>query len=141
MNTQVQLRSSGSPTAQLLHGDPREVRAGLLGPIALFGAGALVAYQVRSRRRCALFIFRTLNVDDRLAASIPGVHPRVQLLLDLHASKPIRRVRGLFAYLRRNGRNPSQLPDDFFLRAGVALSGPLPAQRILYALLPPTVSR
>ena len=48
---------------------------------ALFGPGELVGYRIQYRRRTRVFVFRTLYADDPLAASVPGVRPRVHLLL------------------------------------------------------------
>ena len=44
------------------------------------------------RRRPRLFVFRTLTVDDRLAATLPGVRPPVKLLLELRTKGRIRRA-------------------------------------------------
>jgi hypothetical protein len=144
MNTAVQLRPIASrdlPRCDLVHGTPREIVAGTLGPIALFAPGELVAYLLRSRRRARIFVFRTLVVDDRLAAALPGVRPRVQLLLATHSVGRCRLVRRLFAYLVKTSRDPGGLPDAFYVRVGVALVGRLPAHKILLSLLsPPTRS-
>jgi len=138
MNTAVQLRRLGDdvPRSELLYGAPRGVVTGKLGPVALFDSGQLVAYRIRYRRRTRLFLFRTLDVDDRLAARIPGVSPRVQLLFDVHSAGRVRLVRGLFAYLVRTGRDPSALPDIFYLRVAAALGGRLPGHKVLPSLLP-----
>jgi len=105
------------------------------GSVALFGSGEIVACLLRFRRRPRLFVFRTLTVDDRLAASIPGVRPRVQLLLQLRTRGRIGRARDLFAYLARTERDPSALADDFYVRAGIVLVGRLSQQISLGALL------
>jgi excisionase family DNA binding protein len=77
---------------------------------------------------------RTVDVDDRLAAYVPGVRPRVQLLLELHSAGRIRRGRGFFGYLARTNRDPSTLPDALYL-VGAALGGRPPAPKILLSLL------
>jgi len=105
--------------------------------VALFGPGEVVAYRIRYRRRTRVFVFRTLDVDDPLAASMPGVRPRVQLLLELGTRGRTRLVRGLFAYLSEHAHDPSSLPDAFYVRVGFALAGRLPAQEILLSLLSP----
>ena len=141
MKTVVQVRhptADSQPRAELVWGRPLGVEAGVLGPVALFGSGEIVAYLLRFRRRPRLFVFRTLTVDDRLAASLPGVRPRVQLLLELRTQGRVRRVRRLFAYLARTGRDPSALTDGFYVRAGLVLAGRLPAHKILLSLLPPS---
>ena len=57
----------------------RRARSG--GPL---GPGDLVAYLLRfPRRPRGSSSFGTLAVDDRLAATLPGVPPRIQLLLEL----------------------------------------------------------
>jgi hypothetical protein len=140
MMTAVQVRAPSAdsqPRAELVWGRPIAVHAGALGPVAVFGPGEIVAYVLRFRRRPRLFIFRTLTVDDCLAATLPGVRPRVHLLLELRTQGRIRRARGLFAYLARAGRDPSALADVFYVRAGVALAGRLPSHKILLSLLPP----
>jgi hypothetical protein len=140
MKTAVQLRHPAGkdvPRSELLSGTPAAVVAGALGPIALFKPGELVAYRIRYWRRTRVFVFRTLDVHDRLAASVPGVQPEVQLLLDLHSAGRARLVRGLFAYLARKHREPSGLPDAFYVRVGAALAGRLPPHKILLSLLPP----
>ena len=79
----------------------------------------------------------TLEVDDRLAATVPGVSPRVRLLLELHTALRIRRARALFAYLERTHCDPSALSNGFYVRVGVALSGRLPEPKILRSFLSP----
>ncbi len=138
MNTAVQLRPMTAidlPRCELVYGEPHEIHAGRLGPIALFAAGQLVAYRLGSRRRTRLFVFRALNVDDPLAVAVPGVRPRVQLLLELRSAGRVRLAQDLFAYLRRTGREPDRVPDAFFLRTGLALSGRLARHKILPSLL------
>ena len=137
MNTAVQLRPAHCdlPRCDLLHGTPREILTSSLGSVALFASGELVAYLVRSRRRTCLFVFRTLDVDDPLAATVSGVRPRVRLLLELRSAGRTRPVRRLFAYLARTQRDPASLPDGFYLRVGVALGGRLPAHKILRSIL------
>jgi hypothetical protein len=140
MNTAVQVRhpaGDAHPRAELLSGTPSAITSTARGPVALFGSGEIVAYLLRYRRRPRLFVFRTLTIDDRLAATIPGVRPRVQLLLQLHTPGRIRRARDLFAYLARTERDPSALADDFYVRVGAVLAGRLRSHKILLSLLPP----
>jgi hypothetical protein len=138
MKTAVQLRTLAGEErarAELLFGTPHDVGEGKLGCVARFESGAVVAYEVRSRRRRRLFVFRTLEVDDALAVAVPGVRPRVQLLMELHTEGRIRLVRSLFAYLSRTGWDPSALPDTFYTRVGAMLGGRLPGHKILPLLL------
>jgi hypothetical protein len=142
MNTAVQLRfpRDDGPRCELVHAAPREIVPGTLGPVALFASGEVVGYLLRAPRRPALFVFRTLDVDDPLAARLPGVRPRVQLLLSVRSAGRIRLIRSLFAYLTKTSRDPSRLPDVFYLRVGAALAGRLPAHKILRSLLSPPPS-
>ena len=138
MNTAVQVRhpaGDAHPRAELLSGTPSAVISTARGPVALFGPGELVAYRIRYRRRARVFVFRTLDVDDPLAASVPGVRPRVQLLLELGTRGRTRRVRGLFAYLAGHAHDPASLPDAFYVRMGFELAGRMPAHEILVSLL------
>jgi hypothetical protein len=138
MKTAVQLRTLAGderPRAELLFGTPCDLGEGRLGPVARFESGEVVAYQIRSRRRRRLFVFRTLEVDDAFAVAVPGVRPRVRLLLELRTAGRIRLVRSLFAYLTRTGRDPSALPDSFYARVGAMLGGRLPGYKILPSLL------
>jgi hypothetical protein len=140
MKTAVQLRTSVGaerPRAELLFGTPCDLGEGTLGPVARFESGEVVAYQIRSRRRRRLFVFRTLDVDDASAVAVQGVGPRVQLLLELRTAGRVRLARSLFAYLVRTGRDPSALPDLFYLRVAAALGGRLPGHKILHSLLRP----
>jgi hypothetical protein len=140
MKTAVQLRvayGGDLPRTELLCGARCEVARGALGPVALFAPGELVAYLVVNRRRRRLFVFRTLDVDDVLAATLPGVRPRVRLLIELKTAGRVRLVRMLLDYLARSGRDPSTLPDGFYVRVGAALGGRLPTHKILRSLLDP----
>lgn len=140
MKTAVQLRTLAGddrPRAELLFGTPCDLGEGTLGPIARFESGEVVAYQIRSRRRRRLFVFRTLAVDDAFAVAVPGVRPRVQLLLELCTAGRIRIARGLFAFLVRTARDPSALADDFYVRVGAVLGGRLPAHKVVLSLLEP----
>jgi hypothetical protein len=138
MKTAVQVRHPAGddyPRAELLSGCPCAVVPSPRGPVALFGPGEIVAYRIRYRRRARVFVFRTLDVDDPLAASVPGVCPRVRLLLELGTAGRTRLVRGLFAYLAGHAHDASRLPDAFYLRVGSVLGGRLPAHKILVSLL------
>jgi hypothetical protein len=137
MNTAVQLRQpgSGTPRTELVYGKPHALVTGELGGVAVFSPDQVVAYRIGYRRQTRLFVFRTLEVDDRLAARIPGVRPHVRLLFDVCTTGRARLVRALFAYLARTSRAPAALPDAFYVRIGAALGGRLPAHKILGLLL------
>jgi hypothetical protein len=137
MNTAVQLRSGqgDTPRSELVYGTAYRTVVGKVGPVAVFRPGELVAYRIRYRRRTRLFVFRTLEVDDRLGASVPGVSPRVQLLFEVRTEGRARLVHKLFAYLARSALRSERLPDGFYLRVGVVLAGRLPQHKIVVSLL------
>ncbi len=135
MRTAVQIRPPGNGIrAKLLWGTPESVVGGRRGPVALFREGEVVAYIVTTSVP-HLFIFRTLLVDDRHAAKVPGVLPHVRLLIDLSTAGRLRLMQRLFAYLVASGRNPSQLRDEFYFRLGTVLAGRLPESKVLLTLL------
>jgi hypothetical protein len=143
MKTAVQLRHPAGnvhPRAELLSGTPCAVISTALGPVALIGPGEGVAYRIRYRRRTRVFVFRALDVDDPLAASVPGVRQHVELLLELGTRGRTRLVRGRSAYLAKNAHDPSSLPDAFYVRVGVVLAGRLPTHKILVSLLAQSTS-
>jgi hypothetical protein len=132
--TVVQLRER-HPSARLLLGTPAAMMESASGPLAAFAPGRLVAYSVESSYRHSLFVFRTLVVDDALAAAVLGVSPRVQLLLELHTRESIRRAGKLVAQLLASGRSPDPLSDAFWGRMGTALRGRTSSPTTLASLL------
>ncbi len=142
MKTAVQLRPFASrdrPRCDVVSGEPGEVALGARGRVALFGPGEVVAYRIRQRRRTRLFVFRTLASDEALASAVPGVRPHVRLLVALHSAGRASLAKRLFAHLRRVRIEPARLPDGFYLRVGVILSGRLPPHKILVSVLSSTV--
>jgi hypothetical protein len=139
MRTAVQLRlrsdDRDDACTEVLGGTPASMTRGTRGPVTLFEPGEVVAYMIHRRRRARVFVFRTLDVDDRLAATVPGVSPRVRLLFEVRTPGRIRRTRALFAYLMRTGHDASDLPDEFYVRVGAVLNGRLPAHKVLLPLL------
>lgn len=131
----MQLRSGDIVRCDLVHGEPSAIAAGRLGPIALFEAERIIAYQVVTRRRRNLFVFRTLVVDDPLAASVPGVRPRVRLLIYAHSAGAIEQLRRLFGHLARRGCDAACLSDLFYRRVGHAVQRRRPTQAPLRGLL------
>jgi hypothetical protein len=123
MNTLVQLRATATLCCEVAHGERLATLDGDLGPIAVFGPERVVGYHVRTARSARLFVFRTLVVDDRLAASVPGVRPRVSLLIAVQSAGKVRRARALVRYLARQGGSASDLSDSFYVRAGQVLAG------------------
>ncbi len=131
MRTAVQLRSETSIQCVLLAGTPAQTRPGRLGPIAIFEPDALVAYVVRTATTPSLSVFRTLAVDDALAATVPGVAPRVRLLVHVHTAGRVRAMRRLFHLITTRRIDPSALSDAFYVRVGAVLSGrPTDAARL-----------
>ncbi len=136
MRTAVQIRAPRDGLrAKLLWGTPESVVRGRRGLVALFRDGEIVAYVVTTSRRSHLFVFRTLPVDDRFAARVPGVSPHVRLLIDLSTAGRIRMMQRLFAYLVNTGRDPAAMPDAFYFRVQAALAGRLPTHKVLRSLL------
>jgi hypothetical protein len=123
VRTAVQLRTGGAVQCEVGAGEPAAVVTGRLGPVALFGPDEVVAYLVRSGPARSLFVFRTLAVDDRWAASVPGVHPRVRLLVHVRSALRVRAMGRLFAHLARRSLRPSQLSDAFYVRVSHAVGG------------------
>jgi hypothetical protein len=132
--TIVQLRER-RPSARLVYGTPEAMADGATGPLATFAPGALVGYRIESSYRHSLFLFRSLLVDDPLAAAVLGVRPRVQLLLELHTRESIRRAGRLLGHLLASGWSPDHLSDAFWGRVSSALRGRMPAQASLVSLL------
>lgn len=123
MRTAVQLRQGASVTCELVAGTPAGLAEGRLGPIATFGPDMVVAYLVRTPSGPRLSVFRTLAVDDELAATVPGVVPRVRLLVYVRTAGRVRAVQRLFHLLGARRTDPSALRDAFYVRVSVALRG------------------
>ncbi len=138
MRTVVQLRSPApdAPTCELIYGEPDDFVGGTNGSIAGFSPGEVVAYLIQGGPARRLFVFRTLDGEEKGAARLPGVRPRVRLLLEVRSAGRIDRVRRLFAYLLKQGFLPSLLTDGFYVRGSHGLGGRLPAQKVVRALLP-----
>jgi len=130
MKTAVQLRSGGDVQCELVCGEPVSVASGARGPVALFAPDEVVAYLVRTAARRTLFVFRTLVVDDTWAASVPGVLPRVRLLVHVCSAKRVRAVGRLFGYLARKTLAPSALSDAFYARVSHLVGGRTDAARL-----------
>ena len=107
--------SAAPPRAEIAFGSPNRICVGARGPVALFVPDTLVAYELRFARRRRLYVFRTLLVDDPLAAVLPGVHRRVRLLLSVRTPARIR------------ASAPSSPP--WSASAGVPISSPTPFSR------------
>ena len=119
MLTAVQLRKHPNVTAQLVAGSP--IRQ--LDQVALFGPEQLVAYMIEGVQHTLTLVFKTLHTADPLGAKLPGVHPRVSLLLEARGSLAASRLRNLFRYLSKRGLRPEDLSEDFWVRLDAVLSG------------------
>jgi hypothetical protein len=119
----------------MVSGEPDSYAQGTLGPIALFAPGEVVAYLVRTSAGPSVFVFRTLAVDDPWAASVPGVQPRVRLLVHVRSALRVRAVRRLFATLAKRALRPSELSDAFYVRVSHVLGERRTDQARLRALL------
>ena len=131
LHTAVQIRAT--PRCELLHGQPGTLLAGQLGPVALFVPGEIVAYAIHAPQP-RVFLFRTSH-NPVAGAVLPGVYPRVHLLLALESARVARRCRRFFAVLRREGLHPSRLADAFYLRLDRVLRARAPLPRLVVALL------
>lgn len=139
--TAVQLHPQ-LPRGEIAFGTPARICPGARGPVALFAPDSLVAYELRFARRRRLFVFRTLLVEDRLAAAVPGVHRRVRLLVQLRTAARIARLRAVLAGLVNIGCPLDHLDDGFFARLGAILDGRRPPSGLGASLLhrePPCV--
>jgi hypothetical protein len=135
MRTAVQLRADAAMSSEIVAGTPASVAQGRLGPIAIFEPDTIVAYLVRSPMGRSLAVFRTLAVDDSLAARVPGVAPRVRLLVYVRTAGRVRALRRLLHLLGTRRIDPSALRDAFYVRVSVALGGRRTDQARLRALL------
>jgi hypothetical protein len=123
VRTAVQLRSEPFVQCELTCGKPHAVTPGALGRVALFAADEVVGYLVRTPAGRRLFVFRTLAVDDKHAAAVPGVHPRVRLLVHVRTAMRVRAMNRLFGHLAKRGLCPSRLSDAFYVRVSHVLGG------------------
>ena len=82
MRTLVQLRSRApdAPTCELVYGEPEHLAIGITGTVAVFSGGQVVAYFIQGSAARRLFVFRSLEAEEKGAARLPGVRPRVRLL-------------------------------------------------------------
>lgn len=138
MKTVVQLRSEAedAPNCELVYGEPDHLLPGSMGALAVFSSGQIVVYLLVGHGARRLYVFRTLEGRERGAARLPGVRPRVRLLIEVRSAGRIDRVRRLFGYLTKRGFQPSHLPDGFYVRVSHVLGGRLPPHKVVRALLP-----
>ena len=117
--TAVQLRAEGELLARLLCGLRPSVVSGARGDVALLPEGRIAAYVVERRRTTGVYIFRTARGD--ALSVVPGVSKPVRLLFASLRRGAARRTRNFVRNLTSYGHDPSDLSDDFWLRAAGAL--------------------
>jgi len=138
MKTVVQLRSEAedAPQCELVCGEPDHLVPGERGALAVFSAGQIVAYRLQGHGAERLYVFRTLARREQGSARLPGVRPRVRLLIEVRSAGRAERIRRLFEYLFKQGLGPSLLSDGFYVRVSHVLGGRLPAHKVVRGLLP-----
>lgn len=137
--TLVHLGHGGSAlTGILLHPENPEVLKHAEGSVAVVPPGSIAVYSLaRRNHRLCLFVFRAQSEGARSPSSarLPGVEPRVELLLEARSTGRMRLVKSLFRHLKRARIDPSQLSDAFYVRVSVVLGGRLPPFKVLPRLL------
>lgn len=134
--TSTLVLSTNSPTVSsaLIHGSSIDRRPHPRGVILVLPPGQIALYCLRTvKYRC--FLFRTLAAPELLSSEVPGVSPRVRLLLETQTLGRLARLRELLRYLARTGLEPSSLSDAFYLRLNALLNGRLPKGKALRSLL------
>lgn len=133
--TLVLTMSSVAVSSRLLHGTVVERHSHPRGAVLGLPPGQIAVYCVRAVK-CRAFLFRTLATPEPLSSELPGVTPRVRLLLQTQTLGRLARLEELFRYLARSGQQPSSLSDTFYLRLNAILAGKLPSSgKVLRSLL------
>jgi hypothetical protein len=117
--TAVRLRDEPGLVARVVHGDP--VRS-VANRVAVFNPGQLVGYMIASSEHTHTFVFRTLHGSDHRGAKIPGVEPRVALLVDVRGARAASRLRNMFGYFRRHRIAGDRLSAEFWVRVDALLA-------------------
>ena len=132
--TAVRLRDEGELVARLFSGAPSAMVSAARGDIVLLSVGQVATYVVGRQRAAAVYIFRTAR-DGELTI-VPGVSQPVRLLFSSRKRGAFKRARNFIRNLTRYGYDPSDLSDDFWLRAGGAfMARRRPARQLLSYLL------
>jgi hypothetical protein len=131
--TALQLRES-PPSGQLLFGRPTRTVPGNRGPIALFEPGAVFAYLFDASYRRSLYVVRAPRGLEPSLARVPGTHPRVVVLLELHSRTAIRKACRLVDLLRAGERDPSHLSDGSWARLAAVFAARRPSRALLTCL-------
>jgi hypothetical protein len=136
MITAVQERRGESdPSAAVIHGKPLRTLVGRRGPIRLFHSGEIVAYVLQANGRARIFVFRTLERPVADASIVPGVQPRVRVLIVADKGRRIYRARQMLATLGRLGLQTAQISDRFYLSAATTLGNRAPIESVVKTLL------
>jgi hypothetical protein len=132
--TAIQLRVDGELTARLLCGGPFSIVVGEAGEIALLPLGRVAAYLVRRGRATGLYVFRTAIRGERTV--LPGLSEPVRLLLSSGRRGTAMRIRNFIRNVTSYGYDPSELSDEFWLRAaGALMARRRPGRHLLSSLL------
>jgi hypothetical protein len=121
-STAVRLRDEPGLVARVIHGEP--VRT-IANRVAVFSPGQLVGYMIASSEHTHTFVFRTPHRTDDRGAKLPGVEPRVALLVDARGARAASRLRNMFGYFRRRRIDPERLSPEFWVRVDALLAGRL----------------
>jgi hypothetical protein len=132
--TAIQLSSEGPITARLLCGGPVSIVGSERGEVALLPPGRVVAYLVGRKRTTGLYVFRTAISGE--LTTVPGVGAPVRLLLSSGKRANAKRTRNFIRRVTSYGYDPSELSDDFWLRAaGALLARRRPSHHLLSSLI------
>ena len=132
--TAVQLRDDGELLARLFSGAPAAMVSAARGDIVLLPAGQVAGYVVRRQRLTAVYIFRTAREGE--LTIVPGVSEPVRLLFSSRRRGAFKRARNFIRNLTRYGYDPSDISDDFWVRAGGAfMARRRPARQLLSYLI------
>jgi hypothetical protein len=139
-STLVLLTNSAPVSSALIHGAAIERRQHPRGAVLVLPPGQIALYCLRTVK-CRAFLFRTLAHPELISSEVPGVSPRVRLLLQTQTLGRLARLQELFRYLATEDLQPSFLSDRFYLRLNAILCGKLPKAKILRSLLAEEGSR
>lgn len=119
---------------RLLHGLVSRTTRDPRGTIHWVLPGEIVLYSVRGQQP-RTFVFRTANAAANLLSSVPGVAPRVTLLVQTTTANRQALLQLYFRNLLRQGRNPTLLADRLYAKLNIVLSRRTASRDALDALL------
>lgn len=136
MLTLVQECERAGLVARVVHGAPPRRECSRHGTVAIFEPHCVVAYLVRGRAGSRCFVFRTVADPEPMLARLHGVTPAVRLLMVACGDRRCARTLDLLRRAARAQEEGARLEDEFYLRAGAALTHKAVAVRdLLRALL------